>query len=583
MPSHAKLQPDQRRLKGVFYTPDLLAEWMVRGTLKHCLESDIEEPTLLDPACGAGAFLLAAHRIFTASGIVHPVRLMHGVDVDEFALRSVRDRLLENASPSIAESVFTNILQGDALTGNGWEIPTGNSAGLDWGASFSEVRGAGGFDVVIANPPYLREKDAREVFDRIAQTAWGRDWKEPRMDLWYYFLHRALDLVREGGILCFIVNSYWLRSTGARKLIARLAAETTFLEIVDFGDVPLFEEVQGRHMVFWLKKERNNQQCRIRRVSEASVTADLSSLLSSIDSPDGLDVSEWSVDQASLFAGGRISFERKRSFPKSTSRVGDQFEVRQGVAENPPTITRNHLARFPGRWSVGEGVFVLTQTEIEQLGLTTAERQLLRPYWETRELDRYSAPEGLTRSILYLTPKTAPEIDLFPNIKRHLERFRELLDPRREVLRGVIQWWHLHWPREERLFQGERIVSLQMGACPRFVYCSEPAVVGFSCHVIVPKPGATWSLPSLAAILNSRAGEEWFAANAKYRGKKYDIGGNVLKEFPLPRFSETTDSELTRLSLLRQELNNPESSSGESLSGIESRIDSVVSASYEHD
>ena len=62
----------------------------------------------------------------------------------------------------------------------------------------------------------------QDLFDRIAGSPLGKRWRQARMDLWYYFLHRGLDLLRPGGRLAFVVNSYWTASSGARRLIDRL-------------------------------------------------------------------------------------------------------------------------------------------------------------------------------------------------------------------------------------------------------------------------------------------------------------------------------------------------------------------------
>ncbi|MFO1019598.1 MAG: Eco57I restriction-modification methylase domain-containing protein [Planctomycetales bacterium] len=79
------------------------------------------------------------------------------------------------------------------------------------------ARRQGGFDLIIGNPPYRREKDAKEQFEEIAGTPLGKKWRQARMDLWYYFLHRSLDLLHPMGLLCFVVNSYWTHSRGARN------------------------------------------------------------------------------------------------------------------------------------------------------------------------------------------------------------------------------------------------------------------------------------------------------------------------------------------------------------------------------
>src|SRR5262249_58963557 len=114
--------------------------------------------------------------------------------------------------------------------------------------------GGGGFDIIGGTPPYLRERNAKALFDSLATTELGRQWREARMDLWYYFVHRSLDLLRPGGILSFIVNSYWMASRGAAKLIDRLQREARFETIELLNDAPVFKAVGGRHMIFRIRK-----------------------------------------------------------------------------------------------------------------------------------------------------------------------------------------------------------------------------------------------------------------------------------------------------------------------------------------
>lgn len=573
MSSFPHLTDDERRLRGVYYTPPLLAEWMVRKSLAYSRTQGILSPTLLDPACGAGVFLQAALHLLDQQ---HPSpdnrSLLYGVDLDERALHEARLALAPCANPP-------QLCRGNALIGSAWQKdPESPSSGFDWGEVFPEIQRQGGFDIIVANPPYLREKDARREFDAIAQTSWGWQWKEPRMDLWYYFLHRALDLIKPRGIIAFLVNSYWTHSAGARKLIDRLRETATLLEIADFGSHPIFEGVQGRHMIFWLQSARSDHPCRIRRLSENSDSASLADILRQFDSAETSGFDECNVPQTQLFSRGKIRLELPPPLPAGAFCLGDSCEVRQGVAENPPTITPRHAAQAPDRWTAGAGVFVLTLAEVQDLKLSDHERTLLRPYWETRELDRYFAPSQTPRRILYLTPRTAPDLDSLPNIRKHLERYRRLLDPRREVRRQVIDWWHLHWPREERLFIGPRIISLQMGPSPRFVYVTEPGVVGFSCHVLKSLPDSAWSLPTLTGILNSHWAERWFDASAKRRGKKLDISGEVLKDFPLPPHNPDLDTELSPLVLERQACADP--NQNKTIDLLEASVNALVKRCY---
>ena len=73
------------------------------------------------------------------------------------------------------------------------------------------------YDIIIGNPPYRRELGTKSLLDRIAITSLGRRWRTARMDLWYYFVHRGLELLADDGILSFIVSGYWTAGSGAGK------------------------------------------------------------------------------------------------------------------------------------------------------------------------------------------------------------------------------------------------------------------------------------------------------------------------------------------------------------------------------
>ena len=66
--------------------------------------------------------------------------------------------------------------------------------------------------------------------------------------------------------------------------------------------------------------------------------------------------------------------------------MGEFYDTRQGMAENPPAINRRLERRFPDQFELGEGVFVLQSDEVERLNLTPAERIQLRPYYELAPL-----------------------------------------------------------------------------------------------------------------------------------------------------------------------------------------------------
>lgn len=520
---------------------------------------------ILDPACGDGAFIVPllnrlAEQLCVTNDSLARLSIVrdhvYGVDSDPEAIHRVRQRVSEwigslASSQDVERVLASHFPCGDALLGNDWtnseHLPTVHDRqAIDWGESFPSVAAAGGFDLIIGNPPYRRERDSKSDFDRIAASTLGQ-WREPRMDLWHYFLHRGLDLLKPGGRLTFIVNSYWISATSAKRLRERVASETTLEEIMMLGAAPLFQGVSGQHMIFRLCKQIEPETaCRVHDLSSLSQDQIKHSLSHEVVEPS-------TIPQSELWQGNQRQLQISASHPQATGPLlGDFYEVRQGIAENPPFVTRKAALELGDAQLAGRGVFVLTDHEVDRLQLNDDERALLRPYYALSAIERFQVAAKPTHQLLYLTRQTAPSLEQLPQLARHLEPFRAILNLRREVRSGQIAWWHLHWPREERLFTSPRILSLQMGATPRFAYAEQPTYIGFSMHVITSpatqKVQPSPSLPALTAILNSSRAQRWFESHAKHRGAHLDISGTILKQFPLPAHSQPNiENDLIRL------------------------------------
>ncbi len=204
------------RRAGVYYTPAWVAKALVRLGLRAWLEENNGDPyeiRILDPACGDGALLVAALdelRRWWASHALEgdPQRCLFGVDRDAEAVQRARARLGEGA----------HLRVGDALA-QGTLAP--------------------GFDVILANPPYVRRRElagTARLAERYASARTGH------VDLYLPFVELGISLLRPGGILAIIAPSAWLTArygTGLRELIQ----EGRHLHAwVDFGDHQVFEE-----------------------------------------------------------------------------------------------------------------------------------------------------------------------------------------------------------------------------------------------------------------------------------------------------------------------------------------------------
>lgn len=591
------------RQQGRYYTPRFLVEAMLRLALDPLLPSNCLSAgpplRILDPACGEGAFLLAIAERFSNAWKGEETEFdrptppqLFGVDIDRAALAMLHGR----------SSLAMQLRWGDALTGRGLEdsdaVPesaaeeSGFAPALDWRITFPEVARAGGFDLVIGNPPYRRERKSKTFLDRLRRSALGKQWYRARLDLWAYFLHRGLDLLREGGRLAFVLPSYWTASTAAGPLIERLRTETTILDVVQLGRAEVFPDVEGWHLILHLHKGRSKTPCRVWDLtSSADRFEDHLACVGSrsvFENPDAGDegLARIALEQSELFQHGQLCLSPpdpvvQRMGQSQEGELRTAFSVRQGIVENPRCITRGHLKSLPGDYRLGDGVFVLRPKEVDRLELSPEEQQLLRPYYRGPDIERYSLAESPSEFLLYLTPETAPDLDRFPALQSHLQRFRKVLDHRREVQRGQLKWWHLHWPREERIFLAPRILMPQMGYTPRFVFSERPAFVSFAMHIIgsgsrCEETDAVVRLLALTGILNSAIASRWFQRFAKHRGVALDISGTLLKRFPLPSADHDAERALAELVQERQR----HSQGSLEVPRLEEEIESLVTKWY---
>ena len=227
---------------------------------------DLQSIKICDPACGSGAFLVAAfdpleaayQEIHTAMQSItgalslfdtdHDILTgnLYGVDLNaesiEITMLSLwlktakRGKKLENLGATL--KVGNSLIAPDASQSQSY-----TDKPFDWYATFPEVFGdknEGGFDIILGNPPYVRHESisASKPYLQAHYATY-----EGTADLYVYFFEQAVKLLKPQGTLGFIASGTFLKAGFGQNLRRYLAQHTHIHSLLDFGDVQVFEGV----------------------------------------------------------------------------------------------------------------------------------------------------------------------------------------------------------------------------------------------------------------------------------------------------------------------------------------------------
>ena len=430
-----------------------------------------------------------------------------------------------------------------------------------WHTWFSDVfnRGDGkdGFDIVIGNPPYIKELGNEKVFTPVINSSFGKKYHAGKMDYWYYFLHKSIESISKSGIISFITSRYWINSTGAKKIIKHVSEETSFLNIVDIGKLKVFDNVVGHHMISILTKDTSRDTCKYFAISD-----DVKNIVK------GIYTSQRFIKREDLFINNEIVLEN-RIATNTTQILGDICNVAQGVVEASDKISPKMYKKNPlPNHHVGEGIFVLSFDEYKELNLSTEEKNIMVTFEDDGCLSRYCVNYGVTRKLIYADAQNRQKIATdvnFSNLKKHLDNMSDYIT-------STYKPYGLHRARKYSDFSQPKLIGPSMFVQPCYCYDDQNLFVGMSYNIITPKDDT--NLLFILGIINSKYAQDWFHSNAKHRGAGVDVGVDKLRTFPIAsatKFQQQQIIDLVNIILVKKKQDPQSNTSIE-----ENAIDAIV-------
>lgn len=302
-------QKTKRKKDGVFYTPKYITKYIVDNTIgKLCVAKKQElgiideeyakgrknrqattivkldqqlkdyrdwllQLTICDPACGSGAFLNQAldflikehsyldelNRQLFGGGFTFPdienqilEHNIYGVDLNEESVEIAKLSLwLRTAQPKRKlTSLNNNIKCGNSLIES--KSVAGDKAFI-WKEQFPEVFEKGGFDVIIGNPPYVRQELFKEIKPYLE-----KNYKcyNSVADLYTYFIELGIRLINEKGKFSFILPNKFLKSAYGKEIRSVIKNESNLELLFDFDDYPVFDDATTYPIIYILNKQK---------------------------------------------------------------------------------------------------------------------------------------------------------------------------------------------------------------------------------------------------------------------------------------------------------------------------------------
>ena len=385
-----------------------------------------------------------------------------------------------------------------------------------------------GFDIIIANPPYIKEgRMSKTYFEPYKDSPYYKG----KMDIWYLFACNGLDLLNNNGVLCFIATNNWITSYGASKLRDKVIKETRICNIVDFGAVMIFESASIQTMIMMFQKDTITDDYPFDYRKLTAYKATEKEAIAILNKSSNNAEYYTPIIRRANFYGKNITFNKNTNiFEKITNYPNIIYltnkEIAQGIVFPQDILNKKNQQILGDNFYVNQGIFVLTNSELENLSLNQNEFSLIKPYYTNKNINRYYVQKANQYWIIYTDSsfKNPNSLNNYPNIKIHLDRFLSIFTSDNKP-------YGLHRARENRFFTNKKIIAVRKSvAHPIFSYCDFECYLSQTFNMIQTN---RVNLKYLTGLLNSKLIEFWLKNRGKMQGANYQLDKEPLQQIPI--------------------------------------------------
>lgn len=425
-----------------------------------------------------------------------------------------------------------------------WAHPRGGSGGFDWAVEFAEVfagpalavatlggetQRESGFDIVLANPPYVRHELLGSEYKARLKPIYPEVYIGTA-DLYVYFYARALQLLRPGGMVAFISSNKFMRAGYGEKLRQLLTQKTTFHSVIDFGDLPVFNATTYPAIMVMRKcTPPQDHQARCLNIDDIATVNRLT---------EEVGNQAWLQPQSSLLPAGWSLVQ------SSTLNLINKLR-------HTGTPLNDYVA---GKFYYGiktgfNKAFVIDQATRDRLiAQDPRNAEIIKPWVRGRDIKRWFVEWA---GLYVIFTRRGIDIGHYPAVRDYLKQYKKQLMPGAPGGRkpGSYEWYEIQDAIDYyEEFESPKIVYQEIATYQAFAFTKEPLFLNNKCFFI-----PTTDL-FLLSVLNSNVC--WFFLGqtaSKLQGGAYAMQGPYISQIPIPT---PTSAQKAAIEALVQKLLN---------------------------
>ncbi len=493
---------------------------------------------VLDPACGEGELLVAMGDILSDSSIEFSLT---GYDANEQYLSFSQERIMRFGAEN-TKLVHEDFLQAIDVSSH--------QNSLDLFQEYNKSSVNNSFDIVIANPPYVR---TQLLGTEQAQELARKFNLKGRVDLYYPFLIAMTESLKEGGILGVITSNRYLSTKGGESIRKFLSENYEILELIDLGDTKLFNAAVLPAIFIGRKQKRNKPSAaKFLKIYEElnGYTGDL------IPAETVYDVLK--NEQSGYFIANGKRYKKSSGILKYKVASDSSWEMlSNNESDWVSKIDKAAKNRVEDLFKVKVGIKstadkIFISDKWEYLRTDKPEDELLKELISQENVEPWNATDNFKLKVLYPHisvngKKQTIDIEKYPKAKNYFLQHQEMLRSRKYLIEAGRQWFELWVPHHPDQWKYPKLVFPDISLMPRFYFDTGGKIVNGNCYWIMAKSKEdTEKLLLIQGVANSKLMTKYHDLvfnNKLYSGRRRYFTQYVEK-YPLPDFRTPIAQEI---------------------------------------